>query len=743
MSSTHKRTWVYHHGERVECAPPLKPMLQAEMFHRRAQREKWQPAAWTSEVGCVGGLLCWGMTQGVTSTSELHDDIVAGLERKSDEASCVNTWAAWSLAKQDAVQPAADALKFSRDAMDDRYSIESNSTLGQGSFGVAKRGMDLQHGRAIAVKYVSGRCSSVIQEVIVLCRLQHPNIVCVLDAFKTKEGCAIILEHGGATLHCRYQMAALRTTDVAVMLGQIASGIAHVHDQRVIHADLKPANILVDERDHVKLADVGNAIVIGDPSRGYMSRSQVRVHGVHEVTVSYRAPEICFGEERFGTSVDIWSLGCVFIEMVHRKRAFNAKSAIGVIHQILGKLGQPPEDDGVASYFRGLPSWSVNMPSPRADDWRAERVCLPDEGVRLLQSMMQWGPSHRPNANNVLASAFCSEWGSTSAVLSVVSKRGIDAFDGNYGKFSIRRGVMSSELLKWITNDAWLRTPAARAYPDDPCMEVKVEEPYLVNGEQPLIVNGIRTSDMLFGRLRAFVLAFIEANRSDFERLDGRLKDAMRQLQNFEELGANVTKFLERSLDEWLFPFASLQFLPVYAHENPQHNDGGLALLVLAIGLAGSRTVRNFVHGEREDTVDLTLSPGSVYIANVAAYKHQVIHDNASIPELTRLPQVPGLGICRLVCVVRCRVFQEQWSTVTKSKPKPTQAFDAANEVCQRWVLDTRLRLPTDGEVHRKLVSLNCNAGVDKRSASPHVAPDQPMSKRSTSRRIRGKQSYD
>ena len=738
MASGPKRTWVWHNGERVECARQLKPMLQAEMFHRRAQQEEWHSDEWRHEVECVGDLLCWGMTPGVTSTSELHDDIVAGLERKSDEASCVNTWAAWSLAKQDAVQPTCDAIKLSRDAMDDRYSVESKM-LGQGTFGVVNRGMDRRNGRKIAVKYVSGRCSSVISEVIMLCRLQHPNIVCVLDAFKTKEGCAIVLEYGGTALRCRYQKAALRTTDVAGMLGQIATGLAHVHDQSLIHADLKPDNILVDERDHVKIADFGNALIIGDPSRANMSRSQARAHGVHEVTVGYRAPEICFGEVQFSTSVDIWSLGCVGIEMVHRKPPFYAKSTIGVIHQILGKLGQPPEDDGVASYFRTLPSWAVNMPSPRADDWRAERLSLPDAGVKLLQSMLQWGPSNRPNANNVRASEFCHGWGVANAVLSVVSKREIDTFGGNYGQFSIRRGVMSSELLNWITNDEFLRTPAARAYPADECMEVKVEEQYLVKGEPPMIVNGKRTSDMLFGRLRAFVLAFIEVNRSDFERLDGLLKDAMRQLQNFEELGANVTKFLKRSLDEWLLPFASLQFLPVYEHENPQHNDGGLALLVLAIGLAGSRTVRNFVDGE-EDTVDLTLSPGSVYIANVAAYKHQVIHDNASIPELTRLPQVPGLGICRLVCVVRCRVFQEQWSTVTKSKPKPTQAFDVANDVCQRWVRDTQLRMPTDGEVHQQLASLNCKAGVAKRAASPRAIADH-VAWRNTSRRIRGKQS--
>ena len=148
-------------------------------------------------------------------------------------------------------------------------------------------------------------------------------------------------------------------------------------------------------------------------------------------------------------------------------------------------------------------------------------------------------------------------------MLSAVSVKGITAFDGNFGKFSIRKGTMSNDLLKWITNDEWMRTPAARAYPDDPDAEVKVEETYLVRDDQPLVVNGRRTSAMLFDRLRAFVLALIDANRRDFEILDERLKGAMRGLQGFEQMGANVNKLLERSLDEWLFPFASVQSLPV------------------------------------------------------------------------------------------------------------------------------------------------------------------------------------
>ena len=88
---------------------------------------------------------------------------------------------------------------------------------------------------------------------------------------------------------------------------QLLDGIAYCHKHRVLHRDLKPQNLLIDNDGHIKLADFGLARAFGLPVRNF----------THEVvTLWYRPPEILLGSKSYSTAVDVWSLGCIFAEMV-------------------------------------------------------------------------------------------------------------------------------------------------------------------------------------------------------------------------------------------------------------------------------------------------------------------------------------------------------------------------------------------------------------------------------------------
>lgn len=98
---------------------------------------------------------------------------------------------------------------------------------------------------------------------------------------------------------------------------QLLSGTAKCHKHKVLHRDLKPQNLLINSSGILKLADFGLARAFGIPVKNF----------THEVvTLWYRAPDILMGSKDYNTSVDMWSVGCIFAELVTKKALFPGKN---------------------------------------------------------------------------------------------------------------------------------------------------------------------------------------------------------------------------------------------------------------------------------------------------------------------------------------------------------------------------------------------------------------------------------
>ncbi|KAL5222292.1 hypothetical protein ABZP36_027005 [Zizania latifolia] len=151
--------------------------------------------------------------------------------------------------------------------------------------------------------------------------------------------------------------------------------------------DLKPQNLLIDkEKGMLKIADLGLGRAFTVPMKSY----------THEiVTLWYRAPEVLLGSTHYSTGVDIWSVGCIFAEMVRRKALFPGDSELQQLLHIFRLLGTPTDEQwpGVTS----LRDWH-EFPKWKPDDLGRAVPSLEPEGVDLLSKMLQYDPANRISA---------------------------------------------------------------------------------------------------------------------------------------------------------------------------------------------------------------------------------------------------------------------------------------------------------------------------------------------------------
>lgn len=103
------------------------------------------------------------------------------------------------------------------------------------------------------------------------------------------------------------------------MMWQLLNGLAYLHDNWVIHRDLKPANILVTADGEVKIGDLGLARLYSSPLQSLYSSDKV------VVTIWYRPPDLLLGARHYTTSVDVWSVGCIFGELLALRPMFKVR----------------------------------------------------------------------------------------------------------------------------------------------------------------------------------------------------------------------------------------------------------------------------------------------------------------------------------------------------------------------------------------------------------------------------------
>lgn len=273
--------------------------------------------------------------------------------------------------------------------------------IGSGTYGVVYRALDRRDSSVVALKKIKldnndtdedGVPSSSLREIGLLKDLKHPNVLRLLDVQTCEASLYLVFEHLDMDLKklLDRHKNGLDANLVRCYMWQLLQGLAYCHARRILHRDLKLQNLLVDRYGAIKLADFGLARSICLPIRTY----------THEVvTLWYRSPELILKATHYGPSVDIWSLGCIFAEMLTNRTLFPGDSEIDQLYRIFRTLGTP--DETTWPGFRQMPEYR-NFSKFKGRGLEDYIGASDSMAIDLLKNFLTYDPTTRISAKQAL-----------------------------------------------------------------------------------------------------------------------------------------------------------------------------------------------------------------------------------------------------------------------------------------------------------------------------------------------------
>ena len=243
--------------------------------------------------------------------------------------------------------------------------------------------------------------------------LKHENIVSLYDVIHTENKLMLVFEYMDKDLKKymdSYQgpaggaRGALDPAIIKSFMWQLLRGIAFCHENRVLHRDLKPQNLLINAQGQLKLGDFGLARAFGIP---------VNTFSNEVVTLWYRAPDVLLGSRTYNTSIDIWSAGCIMAEMFTGRPLFPGTTNEDQLLRIFRLMGTPSERSwpGISSFAEYKQTWPVYA----TQELRTILPQIDTLGLQLLGQLLQLRPEMRCTAQQALAHPWFNEIRSQAA----------------------------------------------------------------------------------------------------------------------------------------------------------------------------------------------------------------------------------------------------------------------------------------------------------------------------------------
>ncbi|XP_010553990.1 PREDICTED: probable serine/threonine-protein kinase At1g54610 [Tarenaya hassleriana] len=325
--------------------------------------------------------------------------LVSGLSHRNIEAEQASAgWPAWLCSA------AAEAVHGWVPLRAEAF--EKLEKIGQGTYSSVFRAREVETGKMVALKKVKfdnfqpESIKFMAREILILRKLDHPNIIKLEGIITSRMSSSIYLvfeymEHDLSGLSSSPDIK-FTESQIKCYMKQLLLGLEHCHLRGVIHRDIKASNILVNNQGILKVGDFGLANIITPRNKNQLT-SRV-------VTLWYRAPELLMGSMSYRVSVDLWSVGCVFAEILMGKPILKGRTEIEQLHKIYKLCGSPPDD-----FWKKckLPQATVFKPQHTYESTLRDRCSeFTVNAVNLLETFLSIEPGKRGTASSALNSEY-------------------------------------------------------------------------------------------------------------------------------------------------------------------------------------------------------------------------------------------------------------------------------------------------------------------------------------------------
>lgn len=280
----------------------------------------------------------------------------------------------------------------------------------EGTYGVVYRARDKKTDEIVALKRLKmekekeGFPITSLREINTLLKAQHPNIVTVREIVvgSNMDKIYIVMDYVEHDLKSLMEVMKqpFLVGEVKTLMLQLLKAVAHLHDNWILHRDLKTSNLLLSHKGILKVGDFGLAREYGSPLKHYTPIV---------VTMWYRAPELLLGVKEYSTPIDMWSVGCIFGELLTMKPLFPGKSDIDQLNRIFKDLGTPSEK--IWPGYTELPLVKkVTFTEHPYNNLRSRfGHTLSNLGFDLINKFLTYYPQRRITAEDALKHEFFNE----------------------------------------------------------------------------------------------------------------------------------------------------------------------------------------------------------------------------------------------------------------------------------------------------------------------------------------------